>query len=107
MAVTAPRALTSPAPCAATPNAPTGVAVDFWASMICAALAPGAASFSSAATAAACGADSDVPKKRHTPPDNFAKNVVAPPSVAATSGLASTSGDASGAAGVVPLTGPK
>jgi hypothetical protein len=48
-----------------------------------------------------------VPKKRQTPPTSWAKNDVAAPSVAAASGLASVSGDPSGAAGVVLVTGPK
>ena len=55
-----------------------------------AAEAPGLACRTSAATAAACGAAAEVPKKRQTPAWRTPKKVLAPPSVAARSGLAMT-----------------
>jgi hypothetical protein len=60
----------------------------------------------SAATAAAWGAAAEVPQKRQAPPLNSAKKVVTPQSVAAMSGFWISTSPV-GAAGVVPLTGPK
>ena len=78
-----------------------------WAFWIAATDADGANCFCSAATAAACGADSEVPKKRKPPGAALPKNVVSAPSVAAMSGFASVRGAAGGAAAVLLRTGPK
>src|ERR1700727_518174 len=103
---TAPTAFSRPWPAASDPADPTALAVDLSALSTWSTVATGSDWSSSAASAAACGAASDVPKKRQTPPIIWSKNVVAAPSVAATSGLDTTSGLGRAAAGVVPLTGP-
>ena len=66
-AATAPKASTRPAPTAVGPKAPTGRAVATSAARTWAAEAPGLACRTRAATAAACGAAAEVPKKRQTP----------------------------------------
>ncbi len=101
-AIRAAGASISPAPAASGPKLPTGTAVLFCIAFTSAALSEGSAASWSAPTAAACGAAADVPKNRFPDP----KNELMPPSVATTSGLSRTSAEASGGAGVTPLTGP-
>src|SRR3954447_5196192 len=96
-------AFSSPAPWKLPGTPANGAAVDVMAALIAATLADGNFCRSSAATAAACGAADDVPQKTWLTP---LKKVVWLQSVATRSGLASTRGVASGAAGVAPLTGP-
>src|SRR3954447_18492484 len=103
-AVAAARALTSPPPCIA------GVAPGMTVPVVRIALlmtsndAVGNFARSSAATAAACGAAADVPQKRGGVPKP--KKVFCWQSLATTSGLFSTSGVGSAAAGMLPFTGP-
>src|SRR6476646_894334 len=104
----APTASTSPPPTAQGPKAPTAAPLAASAPCTAAGEEPGLSSNISAATPAAWGAAAEVPQKRQTPEaDLRAKKVVPPQSVAATSGLETTSGEGSAGAGAVPSTGPK
>ena len=60
-------AFTNPAPTSLTPNDPTVLAVLFNATSTCAGVRQPAFCNRSAATAAACGAEAEVPKNRRTP----------------------------------------
>ena len=102
IASSAPTASIRPPPTAQGPKVPTAAALEARASRTSPGEAPGSSSRSSAAAPAAWGAAAEVPQKRQTPGSDFgcrAKKVVAPQSVAATSGLESTSGVGSAAAG--------
>ena len=88
-APTACTASTRPAPNSVSkPAAPKSTADDMSAFFTCVGVSEGAASRMSAATAATCGAASDVPKKGF---ENPAAPVTATPSIPVTSGLARVS----------------
>ena len=96
----------SPAPTAAGPKAPTGLAVAASPASICDGDSEGFAWRARAAIAAACGPAAEVPQKRKIPGDLVGrKKVVRPQSVATAFGLGIACVTA--AAGACPLTGPK